>query len=261
MLTEKDFTQLYFNLLKSKFPSVIFSIVDDSTIESKFQGKKIRTSIDNAYREYKLQQDSLQEILDRYVSATSEIFYPKDKIDINRIVPIIKPISYLEDVKEEAKAIGATKDIEGVYQKYNNELIIVYAEDTKNNIQYLARDDLKDLSINIDSLLTIAVKNLDKLLTSIKKKGNNGVYMLVAGGDYEASIILLNDILRKEHFDINGDLVITIPNRDMLLITGSNDKEGIQKIADLATKTYQTGNYPLSPYLFKWNGNKFEKFK
>jgi uncharacterized protein YtpQ (UPF0354 family) len=261
MLTEKDFTKTYFDSLKIKFPNAKFSIVDDSIIESIFKENTIKISVDNAYKEYQLQRDSLQEILSRYLVVTSELFNPKDKIDITRIVPIIKPVEFLNDIKNEAKGIGATKDVEGVYEQYNDQLIIAYAEDTKNSIRYLTHDDLKDLPINPDSLRTIAVKNVDRLLTSIQKKGNNGVYMLVAGGDYEASIILLNGILNKENFAVNGDLVITIPNRDMLLITGSTDKEGIQKITDLATKTYQTGNYPISPYLYKWNGNKFEKFK
>lgn len=261
MLKETDFTQQYLNSLKTKFPEVEFSINDDSTIQSKFQENKIRISVDNAYREYQLEQGSLQQILNKYILVASELFYPKDKIEITRIVPIIKPISFLDDIKNEAKIIGATKDVEGVYKKYNDQLIIVYAEDTKNSIKYLTHDDLKDLQINSDSLQTIAVRNLDRLLTSIQKKGNNGVYMIVAGGDYEASIILLSDILNKNNFEVKGDLVIAIPNRDMLLVTGSNDEEGIQKIIGLATKTYQTGNYPVSQYLYKWTGNKFEMFK
>ncbi|MEO7044426.1 MAG: DUF1444 family protein, partial [Ferruginibacter sp.] len=178
-----------------------------------------------------------------------------------RIVPIIKPVEYLGEIRNVAKKMGGGKNVEGVYEKYNDQLIIVYAEDRKNSIRYLTHEDVKTLAINEDSITTIAIDNLDKLLTSIQRKGGDGVFMLTAGGDYEASIILLSDVLNKESLPVNGDFVIAIPNRDMLLITGSNDKAGISKIKEVAAKSFATGDHNVSEYLYKWNGNKFEKFE
>ena len=261
MLTKKDFTKKYFDSLKISFPNAELSVIDENTIELSFKENDIRISIDNAYIEYKSKESLLDEILKRYISSVSEIFNSNHKTNINRILPIIKPIEYLNDVENETKAFGATKSIQVAYEKYNDQLIIVYAEDTDNSIRYLTQDDLKDIIINPDDLQTIAIKNLDRLLTSIQKKGNEGVYMLIAGSNYESSIILLKDIVNKQNFEVDGDLVIAIPNRDMLLITGSNNKEGIKKITRLATKTFQTGDRPLSQYLYKWNGYQFKKFK
>jgi uncharacterized protein YtpQ (UPF0354 family) len=156
--------------------------------------------------------------------------------------------------------MGKGKDIEGVYEKYNAQLIITYAEDTKNNISYLTNDDIKSLNISLGYIKSIAVSNLDNLLTDIKRKGGDGFFMITAGGDYEASIILLDSIITKESLPVNGDFIIAIPNRDLLLITGSNDKAGILKIRDLAKKQFETGNYKISPFLYKWNGNKFLKY-
>lgn len=260
-VTIKKFTRQYFNLLADRFPNAKFTIVDDSTIESEFQGNNIRISVDNAYKEYQAEPDSLNSVLSKYLRVTGELYNSKEKISIDRIVPIIKPVSYLDNIKSAANKMGATKDIEEVYEQYNDELIIAYAEDTENSIRYLTYDDLKSLSIKEDSLRPIAIRNLDKLLTSIQRRGGDGVYMLIAGGNYEASIILLDDVLTKESLPVNGDFVIAIPNRDMLLITGSNDKDGILKIKDVAKKSFETGNYQVSEYLYKWNGKIFEKFE
>ncbi len=260
IMTTKEFTRAYHDSLSAKFPSAKFKIIDDSTIESSYLKNTIRISADNAFKEYQSEPDSLSKVISKYLSVAGEFYNPKEKVDQNRIVPIIKPISYLEDIKDIAKKMGAVKDIEGVYEKYNNQLIIVYAEDTKSSIRYLTQDDIKSLSINIDSLRSIAINNLDKLLTNIQAKGENGVYMLTAGGDYEASIILLNNVLTKESFPVNGDFVIAIPTRDILLITGSNDPDGISKIRDASKKTFETGSYQVSAYLYKWNGKIFEKY-
>lgn len=260
-VTLKEFTKKYFDSLTTKFATAKFRIVDDSTIESKFNDNDIRISVDNAYKEYQHNPSSIQKIFSKYLTVTSELYTRREKIDVDRIVPIIKPVSYLDDVRSAAKKMGGGQDVEGVYENYNDQLIIAYAEDTKNSIRYLTHDDLKVLSIKTDSLKSIATRNLDKLLTNIQRRGGNGVFMLTAGGDYEASIILLDNILTRESLPVNGDFVIAIPNRDMLLITGSNDKAGISKIKEIATKSFENGNYQVSEYLFKWNGKTFEKLE
>jgi uncharacterized protein YtpQ (UPF0354 family) len=60
---------------------------------------------------------------------------------------------------------------------------------------------------------------------------------------------------------VDGDFVIAIPNCDLLLITGSNNKAGIQKIKEIANRAFLTGNCQVSEYLYKWCGHKFEKFQ
>jgi hypothetical protein len=159
-MTVKEFTKKYFDSLCIRFPNAKFTIVDDSTIDSKFKDLNIRSSVDNAYREYQSEPDSLPTILNKYLSTLNEIFNPPYKINTNKIVPIIKPIEYLNDIADQVKGMGAKKDVEDVYEKYNDQLIIVYAENTKNNIKYLTQDDIKSLSLNRDSLKPIAIRNL-----------------------------------------------------------------------------------------------------
>ena len=60
---------------------------------------------------------------------------------------------------------------------------------------------------------------------------------------------------------VKGKIVIAIPSRDLLLVAGSENKEGIKKIQDLANETVKNGSYHLIPDLFVWNGDKFEVFK
>lgn len=256
----KEFTKLYFDALLLLFSNAEFIIINDNTIEGKLNKKNIRIVTDNAYKEYQANPNSIEVILNKYVSVGNKLFDTRTTINTNKIVPIIKPVEYLEETRIEAKKMGVTKDTDGVYEKYNDQLIIVYAEDTDNDIKYLTQDDLKSLSLKFSSLKALAIKNLDELLTSIKRKDGGGFYMLVAGGNYEASIILLDNFLTKENFPVDGDIVVAIPNRDMLLITGSNNKAGVSKIKELADNTFNTGNYKLSNYLYKWNGNIFEKY-
>ena len=47
--------------------------------------------------------------------------------------------------------------------------------------------------------------------------------MLKAGGDYEASLLLFDDIWRDGQVKVDGDIVVAVPAKDVLLVTGSNN--------------------------------------
>jgi len=261
VVSVKEFTKKYSDVLRAKTPHAKFTMIDDTTIISELKELSIRISAYNAYQEYKSEPDSLQQILNRYAASAGEAFAPEKKLSIENIVPVIKPFEYLDEIKTTSSKLEPIKSFDAVYEKYNDQLIFFMQKILKNNISYLTEYKLINEGIKKDSLKEIAIKNLERILTNIQRNGGNGIYMVTAGGNYEASIILLTKVLNKENFSVKGDLVIAIPSRDLLLVTGSNDKEGIQKIKKLTTETFKTGQYILSEYLYKWNGHSFEKFE
>lgn len=260
-LTVKEFTKRYYDSLTTKFPKAKFTIIDDSTVAAKIEGYDVRLAADNAYKEYLADTASLREVLSRHLASANALNTIGGKISVDRIVPIIKPASFLDGVNQAAARMGAKKSVSGVYEKYNDQLIIAYAEDTENNIRYLTPGDTDSLSINKDSLRPIAIRNLGRILTNVQRQGDNGIYMLTAGGNYETSLLLLSNVLTKETLPVNGDLVIAIPNRDLFLATGSKDQAGIAKLKEIVKKSYGNGSYQVSEDLFKWNGKKFEKYE
>jgi uncharacterized protein YtpQ (UPF0354 family) len=60
---------------------------------------------------------------------------------------------------------------------------------------------------------------------------------------------------------VDGDYVVAVPSRDMLLITGSRNKEGVQKISELAIKTVAEAPYHLTSDLFIRKDGKYMKYK
>lgn len=259
-LSEMNFTRLYLNSLKKIYPEVIFKIESELTIKADLNGKEFTHYLDNSYKEYQLEKDSLNQVISKYVASSADLYKEKDEIKIDRIIPIIKPIDYLNDLMQLAKD-KEDKEPWIVYDNYNDKLIIVYGEDTEKSIKYFTKEDFAKLNIDKDTLLDFSVKNLNKILPDIQRHGGDGSFGLAAGGDFEASLILLKSIWTKENFDVDGDFVIAIPNRDLLFITGSNNKQEIERIRGLAVDSYKTGNHQVSPYLFVWTGEKFEEYK
>ncbi|HTN75684.1 MAG TPA: DUF1444 family protein, partial [Pirellulaceae bacterium] len=63
-------------------------------------------------------------------------------------------------------------------------------------------------------------------------KIGEGLYVSSVGDSYDASRILLTEFIRS--LEVQGDLIAMTPARDLLLVTGSDDDEGLEGMATLA---------------------------
>lgn len=260
MLTEKEFVEEYLIVLKNNNPDVIYSLSDDLGIVAKYHGVDYRHFPDNAYREYTLEPGSINQILNKFSQTAQELYQKSEEIKVNNIIPLIKPINFLNEINQLGEAFDSTKHTV-VHKFYNDDLLIVFAEDKGRTFYYFTQEDFHKLNIGQDSLLEIALHNLDKKLPDIERTGDDGKYMVTAGGDYEASLILLNSLWSRKNFAVKGDIVIAIPNHDILFISGSKDKEGIGWLNTRTQELYDSGSYQISPNLFRWDGHKFLRFK
>jgi uncharacterized protein YtpQ (UPF0354 family) len=91
-------------------------------------------------------------------------------------------------------------------------------------------------------------------------RAGDHVFLVAAGGDYEASLLLLDDVWSGGQIKVNGDIVVAIPARDVLLVTGSRDRTGVRKVRELATKLVAEGPYGLTDALFVYRNGRFTKF-
>jgi len=258
-LSEKEFTKIFKDSLDNRYPKEKFLIQKELVIKA--VGEKLNVYLlNNCYNDYLNQPDSIKNIISKYLESTKDISGLKKKIEVTRIIPIIMPGNYLEVMKEKFKQSGFNKELELVYQKYNDQLLIVFGEDEEKRIGYFSKEDFSKLKISRDTLLEFSIKNLKKRISRVNKIGTKGSYGIEAGGNFESSIILFQEFWNKKNFDVDGDIVIAIPNRDILIVTGSNDQKSLDAYEKLAVKSFNEGSYPLSPYLFKWNGKGFERF-
>jgi len=219
-----------------------------------------RFFFDNAFIEYQKEPKELKTIIKGFANAFTEIVNDNKnndiEININNIIPIIKDYRFLETLRE----IDPNVEANHVYEQYNSELYIFYAEDNPQTIKYLKQEFFNNLGYTYTEFRELACENLDRILT-INKYGDsyNNYAMVTVGGDYEASAILLN-IWNNKNFPVNGNIVIGIPSRDMLLITGSKNSTGLHKLYDIIEETQQS-NYLISDKLFEWDGAKFQLLK
>lgn len=97
---------------------------------------------DNAYKEYLSGPDARQELIEGRVAAWVESIASDDvPLDPKNIVPIIKDRERVAEAQAMSKARGLDPDESQVTEDYNDELVIVYAEDTPRNVRYFTSKD------------------------------------------------------------------------------------------------------------------------
>lgn len=128
------------------------------------------------------------------------------------------------------------------FELVGDHLIVVPCYDWPESTQTLDRDTLSDWDVSVYEALEVGRANLEETLSEYARLGES-LYVVSTGDSYDAARLTLIDRLRD--LEVTGQHVAMVPNRDHLIVTGSDDELGLQIMADLAEKGLGEA-YPLS---------------
>jgi len=261
LLTGKQFTEEFVALMGEKLPEHAVRIVKELQIRiTRPGGQEMEGFLNNAYNHYLLVPDNKAEIAQKYSASFLE--GQKDEpINQDRIVPVLKDKAWLEEINQSLKAEGNQKVMENVHEVYNEELVIAYAEDSPQSIRYLTPARLAELKLDSKDLRKLVCSNLERLLPTVDMQLEAGVYRIRAGGDYDASLLLLDSVWENSKLEVRGEIVAAIPARDFLIVTGSEDGEGLKVLMAIAEKVTAKAPYRLSTELFVRRNGTFVPFE
>jgi uncharacterized protein YtpQ (UPF0354 family) len=252
-LTPRAFTEAFAAAATAAMPTAKITVAGDLHVETRSARRETTTTdLNNAYQGDTTHLDTL---IRRYVSVLIDavrVGDAKRPPDRSRIVPVLKPARWVEAVQKQREAAPATQLLT---EPFNNELTIVYAEDLPTSVRYLMNsDDVGDRG----KLRRLALENLHRLLAKIEMlAGAEGVFLVSAGGDYDASLLLADSIWSSGQIKVDGDIVAAVPSKGTLLVTGSLNAAGVARLHALAAKI-ATGPYALTPSLFIYRDGKWE---
>ena len=83
----------------------------------------------------------------------------------------------------------------------------------------------------MEEALEVALGNLGGIPAEVARVGE-GLYVLRSGDSYDATRLLLLDLVRS--LEVQGEPVAMVPNRDTLLISGTEDQAGLALMLALA---------------------------
>jgi hypothetical protein len=118
-------------------------------------------------------------------------------------------------------------------QPIGEHLLACLGYDWPDSVQSINQEDLEKWGTSVYEALETAKENLEEAPATAAKIGDR-LFTFVTGDSYDAvRLILVN---RIKEFDLSGSPVVMIPNRDSILITGSEDAAGLAMMAELAAR-------------------------
>ena len=172
--------------------------------------------------------------------------------DPDKIYPRLKKNWAKDPLKEVSimvlNAGGPNSSDQMVMIRVMNRYIGMFVQDVGSVYTYISYDMLPE-GLSVEDLQRRAFDNLvrDIRYRSCESK-EKGIYGILAGGNFEAESLCLNDIWRSAAEDLGDDIVITVPTKDIVYFTKFGDKKLRKKMLNMAKEMFLT-NQKQSPYL------------
>jgi uncharacterized protein YtpQ (UPF0354 family) len=217
------------------------------TVEASLpNGMKTTTQLDNAWSECRENPPARIEWCERLLRSLPVTSSTPDARARN-IVPLIRDRQFLDQVPQ-----GGSIKAEHLVA----DLWIVYAEDTPQSLRYLTGD----FPTSFPELRQQAIRYLRSTLPEVRGHGNGPCYMLTAGGNFEASLLLLNEIWDQQAQRVDGELVASVPSRDVVMFTGSHSQAGLTELRAVVHRIHSSGSYPISETLLVWRHGAWQEY-
>ena len=210
----------------------------------------------NAYKEYcaaPLADRSrvVRHYVRNWFSASKEM--PEDFEDAKPdLLPAVRSRSHFE--------INNLEVVDGLPLNWPYEVLgehfgigIVY--DLPESMRSVSQGSLDAWGVTFYEALEAAMENLLSLEAKfIGPQSGKGVYLSATGDNYDASRILIKGAVRR--FQVKGDHIAMIPNRENLIVVGSEDAQGLAGMVKLANKAMKDPR-PISGIALRLDGDEW----
>ncbi|MGB3127624.1 MAG: DUF1444 family protein [Pseudomonas sp.] len=171
--------------------------------------------------------------------------------------PVIRNLAMLEEVRLEHARNGGDKPHEVVYQSLGRDCVIMLAVDSPESTATLTSGPEAQWGVTMNEAVAISIENLRD--TTHKAFGEiiPGLYAAEWADGYDSSRVLLPDVLQRA--PVKGRPVFMIPSRDVLMVTGDKDEQGIRQMVELGFKALERGR-AVSTDIYTYDGRDIVPF-
>jgi uncharacterized protein YtpQ (UPF0354 family) len=176
--------------------------------------------------------------------------------DASLIVPLIKAAIPLAASSPPVDLPAASTPIGG--GRLVGELVVMYAFDLPDCFQFVAQRDCERLGLSGTDLLPLAIANLRRRLPPVQRLGCPPTFGFLAGGNLEASLLLLDEVWDELAPLVPGELVAAVPARDVVVVTGSDSSEGLAIVRSSVERVWVGGDHLLTKQLLVWRDRRWQ---
>ncbi|MCO7191231.1 MULTISPECIES: DUF1444 family protein [unclassified Pseudoalteromonas] len=264
LLSERAFTENFIKHIKKNGSKRDYEFESELKIRAKDDksGEHI-IYMGNAYDTYRSGHKTLEQVYTSYSAALNNQLTALKNTEVQTIMPVIKPIDYLEGVKRQLKEAGYEGEaLPFFYQQLNEDLIRLFAFDSEDSMRFVSPDDVKRHDIEA-TISDIAGQNMRRYFesfdTGVQKldtEGEGDVYVFVADDNYEASVLTVFDHLQST-LNLKGEPIIFVPARNIVIIADITELAAVQKAHMIALGVYSEYSYTISPHGYVYQGGEW----
>ncbi|MGZ3457292.1 MAG: hypothetical protein ACXU86_02185 [Archangium sp.] len=149
------------------------------------------------------------------------------------VLPVVRGRTFFEQLRLVVKG-GSEAAAPISWKPLGDFLGVGLAFDGPDTLRYLGPDELARWGISFDQALGVALENLRQRSTEPLEQLAPGTCQSSWEDNYAASRLLLDEVVRR--CEVKGAPVVLVPHRDLLLITGSEDEDGLHQVASKALR-------------------------
>ncbi|PTL83086.1 hypothetical protein DAT35_13815 [Vitiosangium sp. GDMCC 1.1324] len=191
--------------------------------------------LSNFYDEYRALPPEMQDEVFTRISRVRDMpELPKTYAEARpNLLPVVRGRTFFEQLRLVVKD-GAAKPVPISWKPLGPFLGVGLAFDGPDTLRYLGPDDLTRWSVSFDQALGVGLENLRQRSSEPLEQLSPGACQAPWEDNYAASRLLLDEVVRR--CKVRGAPVVVVPHRDLFLITGSEDEDGLHQVATKALR-------------------------
>ncbi|WP_223556623.1 MULTISPECIES: DUF1444 domain-containing protein [Lysinibacillus] len=169
----------------------------------------------------------------------------------SQIYPVIRATSYPQASKEGHAFITT---------EHTAETRIFYALDLGKTYRFIDESMLEVLQLTVEQIREMARFSVKQLPTMYKKDevAGNIFYFVNANDGYDASRILNENFLKDMQTKIEGDMTLSVPHQDVLIVGDIRNETGYDVLAQMTMHFFAVGTVPITSLSFIYEDGELE---
>lgn len=171
--------------------------------------------------------------------------------DLSLVYPVIRSASF---------PLKSNEGLPFVTTDHTAETRIYYALDLGTTYRLIDESMLEKLNVSANQIREAARFSVRKLSTNTKKDevAGNIFYFLNENDGYDASRILNESFLKDMESKIEGDMTVSVPHQDVLIIGDIRNEVGYDVLAQMTMHFFTVGAVPITSLSFVYENGELE---
>ncbi|MEN5201085.1 hypothetical protein ABE525_17810 [Pseudomonas wadenswilerensis] len=202
-------------------------------------------NLHNAYRDYLNADKSRKaDVLNSYLRALIDTRNTSAAQTLEQVRPLLRPVirnlAMLEEIRlHHVRSEGWDSPCPLAWQPLSEDCATLLAVDHPDTTSTQTMGPPKDWGITLEQALAIALDNLRDASPDAFEPILPGLYQGAWKDGYDTSRVLLPDVLQRA--PVLGQPVFMMPSRDVLMVTGDKDDEGLRQMVELSFHALENG--------------------